>query len=223
MGKFQPHECGYHVHLAPTVITAARYTNAQLLAARVRLFADPNESYLVAVTAADVANNIISVGAGFPSTTMACKRYAIGNMGFGDGARQLGLCGQRGRRSISTFTRTTPANITKITIASIKNIITLATGSPANVTIKGIRFVGAAGQLDNEGSAIIDADNGGTSTGLFIEKLQVHRVREYRPASLCSGKTGSRQQLHDTELLIRILRGSRCLANRIAHHPRRGR
>lgn len=156
----------------PTVITAARYTNAQLLAARVRLFADPNESYLVAVTAADVANNIISVGGGFSVNNDGRKRYAIGNMGFAMVPGSWVYVDNGGATFDLYVYPTTPANITKITIASIKNIITLATGSPANVTIKGIRFVGAAGQLDNEGSAIIDADNGGTSTGLFIENCK---------------------------------------------------
>lgn len=153
----------------PAVINSSRYTSAQLLAARVWLFAEPNETYKVAVTAVDLANNTITVGGGKQVNNDGRKRFALGNMGFAMVPGSWVYVDGGGSTFDLYVYPTTPAKIAKITMASIKNIITLASGSPTNMAIKGIRFIGAAGQLDNEGSAIIDNDNGGTSDGLLIE------------------------------------------------------
>lgn len=156
----------------PTVINSSRCTSAQLLAARVWLFADPNETYKVAVTAVDLPNNTITISGGKSVNNDGRKRFALGNMGFAMVPGTWIYVDGGGSTFDLYVYPTTSANISKITIASIKNLFTLASGAPANIAIKGFRFLGAAGQLDNEGSAIIDSDNGGTSTGLLIENCK---------------------------------------------------
>lgn len=154
-----------------TVINTSRYTNAQLLAAKVRYYGSPNEIYIAQITSADVAAGTI----GFANQSKVVdgtgrKRFAIQNIApamvagtffFVDNGTTFDLY-------IYPYSAT---NIGKMTMVARKTIITLP-NSGSDVTMRGLRFMGPSGPGACEGTSITKVSNGSRLSGITIEHCE---------------------------------------------------
>ena len=154
----------------PTVITAAKYTDAQLLAAKVRIIVSPNEYPIQDITAANVAGNSITVAGGRTQDGSGRTKYAIVNVGPAMVAGTYFTIDNGTTFDLYVYPLN-PANIDKISIAARAHIITLP-DSGANMYIGGMDFEGASGDGTTEGSFIRDVSNGNTTTGLTVERCK---------------------------------------------------
>jgi len=155
----------------PAILTAARYTDAQLLAARLWVFAEPNEIYKRTITASNVATNKITVSGGDLVNNDGRKRYSLGNVGPAMVAGTWIFVDGGGSTFDLYVYPTNPANINTVTYATRLRIMDFGTTGVTNVAIKGLDFLCGTGSADGDGSAIVDNHNGSTTSNTLIENV----------------------------------------------------
>lgn len=151
-----------------TVINSSRYTNAQLLAAKVRYYGSPNEIYIAQITSADVTAGTI----GFANQSKVVdgtgrKRFAIQNIAPAMVAGTFFFVDNGTTFDLYVYPYN-PANIDKLTMVARKTIITLP-NSGSDIAIRGFRFMGASGPGACEGTAITKVSNGAKLSNITIE------------------------------------------------------
>lgn len=155
----------------PTIINSSRYTDAKLLKADMWVFASPNETIKMSVIASDVANNLITLNSTQKTNADSRARYAVGNIGFAMVAGSWFYVDNGTTFDLYVYPRNV-ANISKIAYAARKSAFTLPSGSPSNITVQGINFVGGTGTAYGEGSLIADVDNTNFSNNTKIENCR---------------------------------------------------
>lgn len=151
-----------------TVIKASKYTNAQLLAAKVRYFGKPNEIYISQITSADVSTGTI----GFANTSKEVdgsgrKRFALQNIAPAMVTGTYFYVDNGTTFDLYVYPYN-PLNINKITVAARKTIITIP-NSGSDITIRGFQFMSPSGTAGPEGAAITKVSNGTKFSNLAIE------------------------------------------------------
>lgn len=148
-----------------TIINSSRYaTSGALVGKTARVFAGPNETKAVTITAANIAAGTISFG-GIAKDNTAKRRFAIQNVGFAMTQGSFVYVDGGGTTvDLYIYPYNTANLAANITIAARETIITLSNPS-SDVVIEGFDFYGASSDSSSNGrgSAITDTANSATS------------------------------------------------------------
>ena len=151
-----------------TVLNGARYTNAQLLASKVRYYGSPNEIYIAQITSADVSAGTIGFASqGRVADGSGRKRFAIQNIAPAMVAGTYVYVDSGTTFDLYVYPYS-PANVGAITMVARKTIITLPAAA-TDMVIQGCRFAIGSGPGLFEGTAITKTGAGGYSDNVRIE------------------------------------------------------
>lgn len=159
------------------VITSAKYTNAQLIGAKVYLYHNPNITSPVTITAADVANNEITVDGlltvqGNTATPDADDlRYSIMNIGANLTQGTFHVVDQGSTFDVYVYPNDAN-NVDLIEYSERERVLELANGVSTNgIVIRGLQVHGATGEDTGGGLNIYKGDSGNTSSNHRINNV----------------------------------------------------